>query len=280
MNNDISNPRPIGDFISEQVLSTIYGLGLAIATWIVLPSIVFGAFNNSLLSALKTGAVFAGILMQVSHIPGVLEVCRKICLSTTIGYPAITHYVVIFNIDQALLFLIILGGVLAPTIKRVRRRKKSITSKKRGQSKGSTPDVKTVKAARADGFIPELNIQVGNFWLEPKFFNMHMLIAGSTGGGKSVLITVMLGTIRKRGERAVILDPGAAFMAKGYSPKGGDIIVSPYDARTHRWDPVSEIRRLPEARGLAEAIVPEGHGESGVWHEYARSFLSDIITSL
>jgi hypothetical protein len=85
MNNDISNPRPIGDFISEQVLSTIYGLGLAIATWIVLPSIVFGAFNNSLLSALKTGAVFAGILMQVSHIPGVLEVGRKICLSTTIG---------------------------------------------------------------------------------------------------------------------------------------------------------------------------------------------------
>ncbi len=107
----------------------------------------------------------------------------------------------------------------------------------------------------------------------------HLLIAGSTGSGKSVAIKGILDTIRERGETAIIVDSGGEFVDR-YWDGMTDYLLNPFDARCTAWSPTAELAGLWDAEALARSIVPDGTGEAKEWNGYAQTFLGAVLKAL
>lgn len=106
----------------------------------------------------------------------------------------------------------------------------------------------------------------------------HLLIAGTTGTGKSTLTEELLDGIRARGERAIVCDPNGAYWRCHF--RDGDRLLNQFDARTEGWCIFNELRTDFDADRLATSVVPAGHGESAPWHHYAQVLLAEILRAL
>ena len=116
--------------------------------------------------------------------------------------------------------------------------------------------------------------------LDPLDETKHFKLIGTTGTGKSTAIRELLGAALARGDRAIIADPDAGYLNRFYSEKSGDVILSPFDKRSRRWDPFSEIEQDYDADQLAQALIPETKGQDEAWRDYARTFIASIAKQL
>jgi type IV secretory pathway TraG/TraD family ATPase VirD4 len=105
----------------------------------------------------------------------------------------------------------------------------------------------------------------------------HFKLIGTTGTGKSTAIGELLGAALARGDRAVVADPEGSYLERFHDSRRGDIVLNPFDARSVKWDPFSEIRAPYDAEQLASSLVPPTEDASGrEWRGYARTFLSAL----
>ena len=104
----------------------------------------------------------------------------------------------------------------------------------------------------------------------------HFKMLGTTGTGKSTAIRELLASALARGDRAVIADPDAGYLARFYDPDRGDIILNPFDPRAHRWDLYGEINVAHDVEQLARSLVPDFDGADRSWRNYARTFLTAV----
>jgi len=123
-------------------------------------------------------------------------------------------------------------------------------------------------------------VEIAQYRLPDKTTRKHILITGATQSGKSNTLWSVMRGVRKRGERAIVVDKGGEFAQYGYSPGRGDIILNPFDARTVRWSPLAEIDSPAEAFSLARSIIPPGQGNSAEWHEYATQMADAVIQQM
>ena len=101
--------------------------------------------------------------------------------------------------------------------------------------------------------------------------NLHLLISGSTGSGKSVLMRELVYKALLRGDRMIIADPDGDMLAKFW--QANDIILNPYDQRTEGWSFFNEIRHDYDFKRYALSIVPRGQTEEAEeWAGFARLF--------
>ena len=107
---------------------------------------------------------------------------------------------------------------------------------------------------------------------------LHTLLVGSTGTGKSTLLYHWLATLRKRGQRAIILDPSGEFAQRFY--REGDLILNPNDARFPGWSIFNEMRQASDADRLGKSVVPDVEGEGREWNHYAQDLVTGLLTSL
>jgi len=107
---------------------------------------------------------------------------------------------------------------------------------------------------------------------------LHTLVAGTTGTGKSTLVSELLDGIVARGDRFIVCDPNGGYLAN--FARDGDRLLSPFDARTERWSVFNELRADFDAERLACSIVPAGHGDSAPWHHYAQVLLAEVMRAL
>lgn len=108
----------------------------------------------------------------------------------------------------------------------------------------------------------------------------HFKILGTTGTGKSTLITELLTKALARGDRAVIADPNGDYAARFYNPERGDVILSPFDARAARWDLFAELKVSEDADHLARSLIPAASGEDEIWRGFAQTYLSCLLRQL
>ncbi|WP_019939880.1 type IV secretion system DNA-binding domain-containing protein [Bordetella sp. FB-8] len=109
--------------------------------------------------------------------------------------------------------------------------------------------------------------------------NLHLLINGATGTGKSVLMRALILSLLKRGDRAVIVDPDGALYRKFGRP--GDIILNPYDTRTQGWMFFNEVRADYDWKRLGFSVVPLGQSaEDENWNGYGRLLLRAVSRKL
>lgn len=128
------------------------------------------------------------------------------------------------------------------------------------------------KRGYGDGSISPFKID-GHALLKQSFEVQHLLIDGTTGAGKSVMIRKLVRWIRERGDKAIIYDKGCVFTSKFYRPET-DVILNPFDARCANWDVWCDAKDAPDFENMAAALIPQ-HGDGDpFWVESARTIFS------
>ncbi|MFJ3465158.1 type IV secretion system DNA-binding domain-containing protein [Achromobacter spanius] len=109
--------------------------------------------------------------------------------------------------------------------------------------------------------------------------NLHLLVNGATGSGKSVLLRAKLLSTLKRSDRGVIVDPNGDLYSKFGRPS--DVILNPYDARTEGWSFFNEVRADFDWKRLSFSLVPLGKDANAEeWNGYARLLLRESARKL
>ena len=84
----------------------------------------------------------------------------------------------------------------------------------------------------------------------------HTIVSGTTGSGKTVLISDLVAQIRRRGERCVVYDKMGSYTRAFFDP-GRDVLLNPLDARSPRWSPFFEARSPRDFDTMAAALIPQ-----------------------
>ena len=84
----------------------------------------------------------------------------------------------------------------------------------------------------------------------------HTIVSGTTGSGKTVLISDLVAQIRARGERCVVYDKMGSYTAAFFDP-ARDVLMNPLDARAPRWSPFLEARTPRDFDMMAAALIPQ-----------------------
>lgn len=110
--------------------------------------------------------------------------------------------------------------------------------------------------------------------------NMHFLIVGDTGAGKSTLIRSVLLQVAERQQSAIVYDPACEFIRQFYSPKRGDVVLNPLDARCPYWNPSGELRRKAEAKALAVSLFQPGGNTMRFFVESPQKIFAHLLSYL
>jgi len=106
----------------------------------------------------------------------------------------------------------------------------------------------------------------------------HFKLIGTTGTGKSTAIRELLRCALQRGDRAVIADPDAGYLASFHDRYRGDVVLNPFEKYAVKWDPFAEIHALYDIDQLAGGLIPSTEDASGrEWRGYARTFLTAVL---
>ena len=89
----------------------------------------------------------------------------------------------------------------------------------------------------------------------PRSETQHTIVSGTTGAGKTVLISDLVAQIRARGERCVLYDKMGAYTRAFFDP-ARDVLLNPLDARAPRWSPFLEARNPRDFDMMAAALIP------------------------
>ena len=84
----------------------------------------------------------------------------------------------------------------------------------------------------------------------------HTIVSGTTGSGKTVLISDLVAQIRAKGERCVIYDKMGSYTAAFFDARR-DVLLNPLDARAPRWSPFYEARGPRDFDMMAAALIPQ-----------------------
>jgi type IV conjugative transfer system coupling protein TraD len=106
----------------------------------------------------------------------------------------------------------------------------------------------------------------------------HMLIAGTTGSGKTNALNHLLPQIRDK--KAVIVDVTGELTRRYFDASRGDVLLSPTALGSTAWNPWKDTRNIFEFRGMAEAFVGEGSKHDPFWSQAATECLAAGLESL
>ncbi|MDG3443724.1 type IV secretion system DNA-binding domain-containing protein [Nitrospirillum amazonense] len=94
-------------------------------------------------------------------------------------------------------------------------------------------------------------------------------LTGAVGAGKTNAFHKIISEIRRRGESAIIYDRMGTFTMAHYDPFL-DVILNPFDKRSHTWDLFADIRMPSDLMMVAEAFIPNKEGDNPLWAKGAR----------
>ena len=90
----------------------------------------------------------------------------------------------------------------------------------------------------------------------PRAETQHTIVSGTTGSGKTVLISDLVAQVRARGERCVIYDKMGSY-TRAFFDADRDVLMNPLDARAPRWSPFLEARGPRDFDMMAAALIPQ-----------------------
>ena len=90
----------------------------------------------------------------------------------------------------------------------------------------------------------------------PRTETQHTIVSGTTGSGKTVLISDLVAQIRAKGERCVLYDKMGTY-TRAFFDAERDVLLNPLDARAPRWSPFFEARSPRDFDMMAAALIPQ-----------------------
>ncbi len=107
---------------------------------------------------------------------------------------------------------------------------------------------------------------------------LHILLAGSTGTGKTTLVDEILSVAIARGDRVIVCDPNGHHLSR--FARAGDTVLNPFDQRSPGWSIFNEVRKDFDYDRLSKSVVPDGHGGDRQWHYYAQVLCAETMRAL
>jgi len=121
-------------------------------------------------------------------------------------------------------------------------------------------------------------VSLGGVRLTPVEECKHFKLIGTTGTGKSTAIRELLIGALRRGDRAIISDPDAGYLAQLYRRYRGDIVLNPFEPESMKWDPFAEVSNAYDIDQLASALIPFSDDPgTREWRGYARTFFTAVF---
>lgn len=122
-------------------------------------------------------------------------------------------------------------------------------------------------------------ITIADIPIPSKLENLHFLIGGRTGTGKTVAIKEMLSKIIPRGDRVILTDPNGDFLSHFY--KKGDTLLNPFDSRSELWSIFNELDVSYDHQRFARSIIPPSTStQDAEWHGYAQLLFAETTKKL
>ncbi len=84
----------------------------------------------------------------------------------------------------------------------------------------------------------------------------HTIVSGTTGSGKTVLISDLVARIRARGERCILYDKMGSYTRSFFDP-ARDVLMNPLDTRAPCWSPFYEAGTPRDFDMMAAALIPQ-----------------------
>ena len=129
---------------------------------------------------------------------------------------------------------------------------------------------------------PVPNLQIGDTIWPHEMESSHMLILGTSGSGKGVLLNQLVSQIEQRklrDERCVFYDVKGEFISKQFVE--GDLIFSPFDARCLRWSLMNEIEIPPDLDVIAKSLyINPGNTNNDYFYDTAADIFRTGIVYL
>jgi type IV conjugative transfer system coupling protein TraD len=107
----------------------------------------------------------------------------------------------------------------------------------------------------------------------------HFLVHGSTGAGKTQLISKFLDCIRKRGDKVLLYDKGGIYTSTFYRT-GEDKILNPFDIRSENWDLWHEARTITDFENMASSLIPIKGEVDPFWVNSARTIFGSAAFTM
>ena len=104
----------------------------------------------------------------------------------------------------------------------------------------------------------------------------HILITGTTGSGKTNLLNELIPQIRKRGDKAIIVDVSGSFTQNFFNEKI-DLLLNPFEENSQNWLPWADCREDFDFDSLASAMIGERSNFDSFWDESAKKIISEIL---
>jgi type IV conjugative transfer system coupling protein TraD len=105
----------------------------------------------------------------------------------------------------------------------------------------------------------------------------HLLMTGTTGSGKTNAFHSLLPQIRKRGDKAIIVDVTGSYISRYYNEKT-DFILNPLDIRSQFWHPWADCHLESHYDVLASSFIPENkHAKDPFWDNASRAVLKAAL---
>lgn len=108
----------------------------------------------------------------------------------------------------------------------------------------------------------------------------HILLAGTTGTGKSVCIQELMDQVRAKGQKAIVFDIDGTLIANYFRP-GKDIILNPLDERCPPWNIWQECQDKADYEAIADSLMPEHLvGHDPFWLKSAQTIFTEVALAL
>lgn len=122
-------------------------------------------------------------------------------------------------------------------------------------------------------------LYVGGVPVPPQDEVRHFLMVGKSGSGKTTVLHDHVQQVAARGEHALIFDPDGSFIERFYRSTRGDVILNPWDKRSHCWDMLGDIKSIFDAQRVAAILLPKpgNAGDNAFWFDQARTLLAHIL---
>jgi type IV conjugative transfer system coupling protein TraD len=109
---------------------------------------------------------------------------------------------------------------------------------------------------------------------------LHTMIAGTTGAGKTILICSLIDQIKRRGDKAIIYDKMGVYTERFYNQKC-DTLLNPFDSRSPKWSIFNEVKSDANFDSIASALIPLDVGTTDpFWIKAARTLFAEVCGSL
>lgn len=131
------------------------------------------------------------------------------------------------------------------------------------------------------GIIKERNqasdLKIGDFPLLKDKETSHTLVTGTTGSGKTNAFHILLPQIRKRQNRAIVVDVTGDYVSRYYDPER-DIILNPLDTRSLPWNPWADCTLDAHYDVLAESFIQSKDGaKDPFWDNASRAIFKTAL---